>query len=165
MEIISSGLKDTQKIAEIMAQEIAGCSLKSALVLALEGELGSGKTTFVQFLAKCLGVKEKILSPTFVLMKIYNLKPAAYNLSPITHHLKKFFHIDCYRLGSAKEIKHLGFQELLKDKDSIIVIEWADRIKKLMPKNAIWIKFKHGDNNTVRRIKISIPKPETRKKS
>lgn len=111
------------------------------IILALKGNLGSGKTTFVQGLARALGLGEKIKSPTFVLMKFYALPKRV----AVFRHM---IHIDAYRIKKAAEIKHLGFGDLLKDKDAIIVIEWADKIKKLIPKTAIWIQFTHGRGNT-----------------
>lgn len=131
-----------------MAEEVKKYSGKSALVLALEGNLGAGKTTFTQSFAKSLGIKEKISSPTFVLMKVYKLPSSSYNL-------KYFVHIDCYRLDSAKDLQHLGFKDLLMDKDAVVVVEWADRIKKILPKDTIWIKFEHGEKPDERILKTS----------
>lgn len=138
----------TQKLAEIFAGEIKKWSGKKPLVLALEGELGSGKTTFTQGLAGALGIREKVLSPTFVLLKIYAL-PAGANFRHLVH-------IDCYRLDSPKDLLHLGFKDLLKDKDAILVVEWADRIRKLLPKNILRIKFRHGENPHERIIRFLI---------
>ena len=119
--------------------------------MALQGELGAGKTTFSQGFARALGVKEKITSPTFVLMKIYEL-PC--HLSPVTCHFRHFVHIDCYRLNSPKELADLGFKKILKDKTAIVLIEWAERVRRLLPKNAIWVKFEHGEKHNERIIKI-----------
>jgi len=126
----------TKKAASLIAKTILRLPRFGARLIALEGNLGSGKTTFVQGLARALGVKEKIQSPTFVLMKIYKLKAKSY---------KHLIHIDCYRLDSPKNLLHLGFKNLLKDKDAVILIEWAGKIKKLLPrKNTIWLHFRHG---------------------
>ena len=127
--------KETQKIARLFAQDIKKGYLKRPLVLALEGNLGSGKTTFTQGLARTLGVKEKVVSPTFVLLKIYQL--------PSSVNFKHLIHIDCYRLDSPKDLLRLGFKNMLKDKDAILLIEWADRVRKILPSDATWIKFKH----------------------
>ena len=133
-EYITSGLKQTQKIAKEFAKEIsknlpAG---KQGVVIGLKGELGGGKTTFTQTLAKALGVKEKILSPTFVIFKKFG----------------NFYHFDCYRIKDSKEILELGFKEIISNPKNIVVIEWADNIKKIMPPNTIWINFKLIDNTT-----------------
>lgn len=138
VEIISRSKSETQKVAASLAEELVKSDFTNGglAVMALEGNLGSGKTTFVQGFARALGVKEKIQSPTFVLMKVYPLTKA-----------KKFrhlIHIDCYRLDSPKDLLHLGFKDLVKDQDAIILIEWADRVRGLIPRSALWIKFKHG---------------------
>lgn len=96
--------------------------------------MGAGKTTFVQGLAKALGVEGNVLSPTFVLLKIYPLRTRAF---------KHLIHIDCYRLDSPRDLLPLGFKNLLRDKDAIIVIEWADRVRRIIPRHATWITFRH----------------------
>lgn len=164
LEIVSKSAKQTQKIAKFLAEETAQCKEKHALVFALEGELGSGKTTFTQAFARALGVKEKITSPTFVLIKTYSLirySPAlgfalARPRSLAIRHFKRFVHLDCYRLDSPKDLLHLGFKKLLKDKNAIVMIEWADRIHKLLPKNTTWVKFEHGHGRNKRTIKLKL---------
>jgi len=118
----SLGKKIIQKLSE---------ENKEAVVIALKGELGSGKTTFVQGLAKELGIKYKILSPTFVLMKKYK----------IPNSQKRFYHIDCYRIKRAQDLSALSLQKLFSDSQNIIVIEWAERIEKILPEDAIILNF------------------------
>ena len=133
-EYITSSIKQTQKIAKEFAKEISKNprARKQGIVIGLKGELGGGKTTFVQALAKALGIKEKILSPTFVIFKKFG----------------NFYHFDCYRIKDSKEILGLGFKEIISNSQNIVVIEWADNIKKIMPPNTIWINFKLIDNTT-----------------
>ncbi len=131
MVIRTRSARDTRKVAALLAS-----SIKAPAVIALEGNLGSGKTTFVQGFAAALGVKENVLSPTFVLMRTYQLKRFK--------RFKHLIHVDCYRLDSPQDLLHLGFKSLLQDRDAIILIEWADRVRQLMPKDAFWIKFTHG---------------------
>ena len=156
---------ETQKIAYFLAKEIIKLPVRSAFVLALEGNLGSGKTTFTQGFASALGIKENVLSPTFVLMKVYSISQKIKDLiRPSRRALGKrlkfnhLIHIDCYRFNSKKDLSHLGFKDLLKDKDAIILIEWADRVKKLLPRDTIWIRFQHGKKPYERIIKILNPK-------
>jgi len=126
-EIFSKNIKQTQKTAKLLAEEILNLKNRNnALILALQGELGVGKTTFIQAFAKGLGIKNKITSPTFVLMKNY----------------KNLYHIDCYRIKNYKDILELDFEEIVSNSKNIIVIEWAEKIKKILPKNTIWLKFK-----------------------
>lgn len=143
----SKNLKDTKKIAHTLVDAVSQIEHSGALVIGLVGNLGAGKTTFTQSLAQNFGIKESILSPTFVLMKIYAIRKKA--ASAAFRHL---VHIDCYRLDSPNELDHLGFKHLLKDKDAIIVIEWADRIKKILPGDTIWVEFKHGKKQNERLI-------------
>jgi tRNA threonylcarbamoyladenosine biosynthesis protein TsaE len=144
----SASAKETKKIAAMLAAEVVKSQRKNALVLALEGNLGSGKTTFAQGFAEALGIKEKVLSPTFVLMKFYELKPRPF------WKIRHLVHIDCYRLDSPKELSHLGFQNLLRDKDAVILIEWADKVKKILPTGILRIKFSYSKKINKRIIKL-----------
>ncbi|MDP1689300.1 MAG: tRNA (adenosine(37)-N6)-threonylcarbamoyltransferase complex ATPase subunit type 1 TsaE [bacterium] len=151
----SNSALETKKIARNIAERLLDTSskvYKGPLVIGFVGDLGSGKTFFVKTFLKFLGVKEKVSSPTFVLMREYKLK----TLNKFNKKYKRAYHIDVYRLNNAKDLKHLNFRELLKEKDVIIFIEWADKIKKLLPKNTVWIKFKHGNLENERVIEIRI---------
>ena len=115
---------------------------EGSVVLALTGELGAGKTTFVQHLASQLGVTEIVTSPTFVIMKGYECAANA----PFSH----LVHIDAYRIEDVDEMRVLGFSDLLKQKDTIICIEWPEQIPTLIPKDAIKIGIAiEGTNRTV----------------
>ena len=100
-------------------------------VIALSGELGTGKTTFVQGFANGLEIREKIISPTFVLIRQHKIPKLK----------KTLFHIDLYRLEGNVNIKQLGIEELLNS-DNLVLIEWAEKIKKDLPKNTIKIILK-----------------------
>ena len=126
--MISKSVAKTQKLAKDLTRKIPK-DRKQAFVIALKGDLGGGKTTFVQGLAKGLNVKDKITSPTFVICKKYN----------------NFYHFDCYRIKKPKEILDLGFEEIIQDPKNIVAIEWADKIRKIIPKHALWINFKFID--------------------
>ncbi|MEA3273416.1 MAG: tRNA (adenosine(37)-N6)-threonylcarbamoyltransferase complex ATPase subunit type 1 TsaE [Patescibacteria group bacterium] len=110
-------------------------------ILCLYGELGSGKTTFTQGLASGLGIQEAVNSPTFNILKLYPIKDAQQDI-------KRLYHIDCYRLEKPEDILGLGFKEWISDKEGITVIEWADKIKSILPKNRIDINFKITGENT-----------------
>lgn len=144
--ITTRSARETKALAKKI---IAGMTREKTgpLILALKGNLGSGKTTFIQGLAETLGVTEKIQSPTFVLMKWYALPR---RLSPFRH----LVHVDAYRFESAQDAKHIGIAEILKDRDAVVVIEWADRIQKLLPPRAHWIFFRHGADTGTRTIEI-----------
>ncbi len=141
--ITTRSASETKKIASILAKEASQSKGgASALVIALSGALGAGKTTFAQGFAESLGIKERVLSPTFVIMKIYALQKRARK--------KHFIHIDCYRIHSSRDLAPLGIKEIFKDKNAIILIEWPERIKSMIPKNALWIRLKHGKKENER---------------
>ena len=138
MEIITKNVKETQKIGMFLSEEIKKEKSRKnkAIVIALEGNLGGGKTTLVQGFARGLGIKDKITSPTFVIMKKYDF----------------LYHIDCYRINE-KDLIELGFNEIIGDSRNIIIIEWAEKIKKILFQNTLWLKFEYLDKNK-RRISI-----------
>ncbi len=147
MKIIAKNSRETQKVAAFLAKEILAGRFPSiqrrqAAVLALSGDLGAGKTTFIQGFAKGLGVREKILSPTFVILKKFKIPNPKSQIN-----FRYLYHIDCYRIDSPKEIIDLGFRDAISDPQNIVVIEWAERIKKILPKSAIWMEFKWLDKN------------------
>ena len=113
----------------------------TATTVTLSGELGAGKTTFVQALAKALGVEESVTSPTFVLEKIYQLQGQKF---------ARLIHIDAYRLKGAHELEVLGWKELLADSGNLIVLEWPERVAEAIPAGAIRIRFDiEGDERTI----------------
>ena len=138
LSLISSSVEETQKLAKKILP-----SLKNKNLICLYGSLGSGKTTFVQGLAQALGIKKRIISPTFILAREYKIA----KFSNPNFQFSKFFHIDCYRVSSEKDIRSIDLIELLSDPKNLIIIEWAEKIKKILPKERIDIKFKHINEN------------------
>ena len=137
---------ETALVAQSLAIEILKKGAqKHAVVIGLYGELGAGKTTFVKAFAKELGIKETVVSPTFILERIYRL-PKKY---PFSH----LVHIDAYRLSGTDETRHLGWDELVSDANNIMMIEWAEKIEKLLPQDAIKISFEHKGKE-MREMKI-----------
>ncbi len=110
-------------------------NLKGGEVLALEGELGAGKTTFIKGLAEGLKVADTITSPTFVLLKEYKGKINDKKIS--------FVHVDAYRADDIEDIKSVGIEDYLNRNDVILAIEWAEKIKEILPKSTINISFLH----------------------
>ena len=132
MELITKSPQETQRLGSKVAADLRGGE-----ILALSGELGSGKTTFVQGLAKTLGIKQRIISPTYILVRRYDLKE------------KFLYHVDLYRFEKnvIKEIKNIGLEEMWDNPNSITVIEWAEKIKDIIPKSATWIYFENIGKN------------------
>jgi len=131
MEFITKSARQTQKVGKKLATNL---TKKTPSVIALTGDLGSGKTTFVQGFAKGLGVRKRIISPTFILMRSYKARRK-----------RMFYHLDLYRLESNlnKELENLGAKDIWGEKGNILVIEWAEKIKDLLPEYTIWIEFEY----------------------
>lgn len=143
MEYITNSATQTKKLA----REIA-TTLKPGTILCLYGNLGVGKTAFIQGLALGLGIKTPITSPTFLLSRQYD--------NPKTTFWKKFIHIDLYRIKNTQELKNLGLGELLADQQAIIAIEWAEKLDRL-PDGRLDIHMSTGEGNQ-RRININFLK-------
>ncbi len=107
-------------------------SLSQALVISLEGDLGGGKTTFLQGLARAFQIK-KILSPTFIIYRSYSLTAC---------HFQEFYHFDFYRLQKASQIKKLGWAEKLANPRNVLAVEWGDKFSSLLPLMKIQVEFK-----------------------
>jgi tRNA threonylcarbamoyladenosine biosynthesis protein TsaE len=137
MEFFSKSLKDTDNLAKDFLSKIE--KGERATVVALSGELGSGKTAFVKCVAKNLGINEDITSPTFVIMKNYGL---------LTKNYKLLIHIDAYRLNSYKELENLRWQEIYNDPNNLIFLEWPERVLELIPNDAKKINFEFIDETT-----------------
>lgn len=138
MEIITKNAEETKELARKIADRII--SRNYPIIVALTGDLGTGKTTFTQGLASGLGIQNKIISPTFILMRSYKI---------LNGTKKNFYHLDLYRLEDniEKEIENLGVGDVWKDPKNIIAIEWAEKAKKMIPDNAIWIKFENLEDD------------------
>jgi len=134
----TNSLEETQKIASDLAKKM------KPGVIALYGDLGAGKTTFTQGFAKGLGIKDKIISPTFVLIRQHQ----------IPNKKQVFYHVDMYRIDNPASIKELGIEDLLNTKDDLVLIEWAEKIEDFLPKNSTKIFIKTTSENQ-RQITIS----------
>lgn len=128
---ISNSAQETKKIAQDFAAKFLEVHNKIN-VIALSGDLGSGKTTFVQGFAEGLGIQDKIISPTFVLIRHH----------PIPNSTHTLYHIDLYRLENVNDLKSIGLDDLIKNPQDFILIEWAEKAEELLPKNTTWIYFK-----------------------
>lgn len=143
ISFISHNAKDTLKYGQKLGQ-----SLKGGEVIALSGDLGAGKTKLSQGIALGLEVKKKVNSPTFVIVKKY---PGRLNL----------IHIDAYRLQGEDDLINIGWEDFI-NQDTVVLIEWPERIKKILPRETVWISIKAKDENT-REIKTKEQKVKPRK--
>jgi len=141
---ISKSVTHTAKIAYVFLKNIKP-NKNGATVVGLSGDLGSGKTTFTKEVANILGIKKDLVtSPTFVIEKIYKIS------HPDFSHL---IHIDAYRLEKSEELVKLGWDEIIKDSKNLILLEWPERVKDILPKETKMVYFEFIDEET-RRIKI-----------
>jgi len=132
-KIITNNFEETQKLGEDFARDLRGGE-----VICLYGDLGSGKTTFVQGLARGLGIEKRIISPTFIIMRTYEINDAK---------VKNFYHVDLYRIETEKDVEGLGLIELMGDPEDIVVIEWPEKIENLLPQERKDIVFKYLDED------------------
>jgi tRNA threonylcarbamoyladenosine biosynthesis protein TsaE len=142
MKFLSKSREETKEIANKFLETLT--TGETATVVALHGDLGAGKTTFTQEVGKLLGIEENMHSPTFVIEKIYSID---------YKNFKNLIHIDAYRLEKESELLHLGWQEIIKEKENLIFIEWPERVSGIMPTESKMINFKFIDEET-REIEI-----------
>ena len=133
MKVQSKSVEETAKVAQNFIDKISMGVYDKALVVGLYGDLGSGKTTFTQAIAKIFGIEEDITSPTFVIEKIYAIDHAKFT---------NLVHIDAYRLESAKELVVLDWERTVSDPKNIIFIEWPEKVLEILPANHAKINFK-----------------------
>lgn len=141
VHMITKNLKETEDLAKEFAVDLLGNGVtkSNAFIVAMHGDLGAGKTTFVKAVAKEFGVENTVTSPTFVIEKIYKLENQAY---------ENLIHIDAYRLKSGEELKALGWEEVSKNPKNIIFIEWPSNVEEVLPEDKQEISFKFIDENT-----------------
>lgn len=123
------------------AKDVVGALVlgETATVIALTGELGAGKTTFVQRCAETLGVRDVVTSPTFLVMKRYALKDARF---------ETLIHIDAYRIDDEIELDVLKLRESLAHPENLVMIEWAERVPSFIPPDALWIEMALADDGS-----------------
>lgn len=147
MQVVSKSPLETKKIAAKLAADV----LKrrpgaQAFIIALKGELGAGKTTFVQGFVGSLGVREKIKSPTFLLVKNYKLTNSRFT---------DIYHVDCYRVENWKDLEPLEIKHILHDPNAIILIEWPERVSQILPRVQVKVSLEHVSKKE-RRITLNI---------
>lgn len=140
--ITSSSSQETQLIGKDIASQLTGGD-----IVLLHGELGAGKTTFVKGLAEGLGITDDILSPTFTLMNIYKINNEQLTMSNLVH-------VDTYRLKDEQELINIGVEDYLGDKNIICVIEWPEKIEKLLNNKKTLNVFFESAGENERKIRI-----------
>jgi len=139
MELILNTLEALQEEANALAARLTP-KTDAATLITLSGELGAGKTSFTQALAKAYGIEEHVTSPTFVLEKIYRL--------PEGKGFTRLAHIDAYRLKSGTELSSLGFADLMNDPHTLVVLEWPEMVVDGLPSADIAISLVVTDDQS-----------------
>jgi tRNA threonylcarbamoyladenosine biosynthesis protein TsaE len=157
MKFLSKSEKETSEFAEKFSGQLRGGE-----IIGLIGELGAGKTVFTKGLAKGFGIKKRVQSPTFLLMKIYDAKMEssrkAGKKATLSRGLriKYLCHVDAYRLSGAGELADIGLLDWLGQPGVVTVIEWADKVPELFRgRKVIKIKMELGEKEEKRVIEIS----------
>lgn len=133
MNYISKNSNQTKKIAATIAERFK----QTGGVIALMGDLGAGKTTFTQGFARALGITEKVISPTFVITRQHQIPDKD----------RWLFHIDLYRIEQDIDINESGIQEMIGQTDSIVLIEWPEKILNKLPSKTLKISIKKISEN------------------
>lgn len=136
-------LEDTKNLGQEIAKEILKRKDKSAFIVFLNGDLGTGKTTLVKEIIFALGIKEKVKSPTFTIIEPYELNN------------KNIYHIDLYRINDPSELEIIGLREYLNESEAIIFIEWPEKSFGFLKKFDLKISLKHSSEKE-RKCKIEL---------
>ena len=136
-------LEDTKNLGQKIAKEILKRKDKSAFIVFLNGDLGTGKTTLVKEIIFALGIKEKVKSPTFTIIEPYELND------------KNIYHIDLYRINDPSELEIIGLREYLNESEAIIFIEWPEKSFGFLKKFDLKISLKHSSEKE-RKCKIEL---------
>jgi tRNA threonylcarbamoyladenosine biosynthesis protein TsaE len=142
MEVSVHSPAETEKLAQHLASKI-----RPGTVVALYGDLGSGKTTFTRFFAKALGSDSRVQSPTFVIARKYQVHNNANGIEIVNH-------LDLYRLKTSSELQELDIQHFLNAPNAITVIEWPELAQNILPQEALTIKFERTDDGDRRKIYV-----------
>ena len=151
MEILSTSTAETEKLAKNIVEKV-----KPGMVLALFGDLGSGKTTFTAFLVRALGFNSRVQSPTFVIHRRY-MKPLTDvarrpQVVAETGSIQTVHHVDLYRLTSKEEVLDIELSEMLQESHSLVLIEWPELAMNFLPEDTVKLYFTAIDENTRRII-------------
>lgn len=138
MKSFAVSIEGLEKLAGEFASRLAP-KRDGATVVALSGDLGTGKTAFAKALARAYGIEENVTSPTFVIEKVYTP-----NESPFS----RLIHIDAYRLNGKHDLEVLGWKELLSEPSNLIVLEWPEKVEGAIPADAVQISLEFVDEHT-----------------
>lgn len=144
MEYITASEKETFDLGKTLARK-----LKGGETIGLNGNLGAGKTILTKGIAKGLGIKQTITSPTFVIMKLYKIRSQKLLQNSRQIKIKNLCHIDAYRINSYQDLIAMGAEEYINNPRIITIIEWADKVKKILPKKTRFVSIKIRGYNRI----------------
>jgi tRNA threonylcarbamoyladenosine biosynthesis protein TsaE len=136
MELLTTAAEETRAMGEALS-----ALLRPRDAVILTGELGAGKTTFVQGIARGLEVRDRVTSPTFTLIREYRGR-------------LDVAHVDVYRLERIQDVVDLGLEELF-DGDAVLLVEWGDAVEEILPADHLTVELTGGDGDDVRRIAMA----------
>jgi tRNA threonylcarbamoyladenosine biosynthesis protein TsaE len=136
--IVSKNIPETTRLAGELIKNT------DQHVFFLYGDLGSGKTTFAQGVGEALGITQKMQSPTFIIMRSYELSSQKWNM---------LYHVDLYRIESMHQIEEIGILDLMQDPKNLFLIEWPERMQQFSPPNRVELHFIYEDEE-VRKIAV-----------
>lgn len=143
-------INEIESVSETQTEQIAADFARKTTpgtVVAIYGELGAGKTVFARGFARGLGVTETVSSPTFTIMQEYKLDKDAKGIT-------WFYHLDLYRIENPESALVFGVDEYLSNDNAVLLVEWAERIEKLLPKNTVRVEISHS-GETTRKIRFA----------
>jgi len=140
-KVVAKSNKETEAFASLVAGRVRAEKRPHAAVVALVGNLGTGKTAFAKAFLRELGVKGRVTSPTFVVIRRFPL--------PARTGFTNAYHMDAYRVSEDDAVS-LELPAVLKDPANVLVIEWADRIRPIVPADAIWVECSYGERENER---------------
>ncbi len=137
-------------VAQNIVRELRSFDRSRAILVSLSGDLGAGKTTLVQEISKILGIKETVVSPTYVIMKKYNIEN--------DDTFKKLIHIDAYRLGGDEELSRLGWSDFVEDPHSIVMVEWPEKVPGITRNPDFSISLTHHNDDSRKMVMVRYTK-------
>ena len=146
MKVKLNSLEEVDALAVSFVKDVSKKNKHGgAFVVGLQGDLGAGKTAFTKSVARAFGIKGTITSPTFVIEKIYELPQSNLPQKETFSHL---IHIDAYRLENSRELTALGWEDIVKNSENIILLEWPERVADILPEDIYMMYFNFIDENT-----------------
>jgi tRNA threonylcarbamoyladenosine biosynthesis protein TsaE len=139
MEIISETIDDTHETAKKLLKDTKP-SADRATVVGFSGQLGVGKTEFIRGLLRSAGIEDTVTSPTYTIETVYELPETDF---------KRAYHVDAYRLDSGGDLHDIGFEDRLTDPKNLILVEWADSVDGMLPRDTIFVEITIEDTDRV----------------